>query len=51
VVTHWLKIKIYIDDMIGTIAIEFHGLVLANESALVPEYGPGLAPGVVYVKV
>jgi hypothetical protein len=30
VVTYRLELKIYVEDMIGTIAIEFHGLVLAD---------------------
>jgi hypothetical protein len=51
VVTCGVEIKIYIDDVIGTIAIEFHGLVLANESALVPKNGPDIAQWIVYVKV
>jgi hypothetical protein len=51
VVSHRLEIKIDINNMIGTIAIEFHGLVLANRSASVPEYIPSIAPGIVDVKV
>ena len=46
-----LEIKIYIDDVIGAIAIEFHCLVLADESASVPKNGPGIAQWIVYVKV
>jgi hypothetical protein len=30
VVTYRLEIKIYVDDMIGAIAIEFNSLVLAK---------------------
>jgi hypothetical protein len=51
VVTCRLKIKIYIDDVIGAIAIEFYGLVFTKKTAFVPKDLPGLAPGVVYVKV
>jgi hypothetical protein len=40
------KIKIYADDVIGTISIEFHGLVLADEFTLVPKNAPSIAPGV-----
>jgi hypothetical protein len=50
-VTYGLEIKIYIDDMIGVIAIEFHSLVLANGSAFVPKYSPSIAPWITYVKV
>jgi hypothetical protein len=46
-----LEIKIRIDDVIGAIPIEFHGLILANESALVPKNGPGIAQWIVYIKV
>lgn len=51
VVTYRIEIQIRIDDVIGTIAIEFHGLVLANGSALGPEDLPGIAPGIVDVEV
>jgi hypothetical protein len=51
VVSHRPIIKIYIDDVIGTIGVEFPGLVLANESALVPKDSPSIAPGIVYIKV
>jgi hypothetical protein len=51
VVTCRLDLKIHVDDMIGAIPIEFHRLVLANESALVPKNGPGVAQWIVYVKV
>jgi hypothetical protein len=51
VITHRIEIKIYVNDVIGTVAIKFHGLVLANESASVPKDGPSTAPGIVYVKV
>jgi len=50
-VAYGLEIKIYIDDMISAIAIEFHSLVLANGSASVPEYFPSIAPGIVDVEV
>jgi hypothetical protein len=51
VVTYGLEIKIYVDDMIGAIAIEFHGLVLANESTFVPKDSPSIAPWIIYVKL
>jgi hypothetical protein len=51
VVTCRLEIKIYIDDVIGAIPIEFHGLVLADGSAFVPKDSPSIAPWIVYVKV
>jgi hypothetical protein len=51
VVTYRLEIKIYVDDVIGAIPIEFHGLVLANESALVPEDSPSIAPWIIDVNV
>jgi hypothetical protein len=50
-VTCGLEIKIHIDDVIGTVAIEFHGLVLADKFALVPKNGPGIAQWIVYVKI
>jgi hypothetical protein len=47
-ITHRLEIKIYVDDVIGTIAIEFHGLIsvviLANEFTFVPKNIPSTAP-------
>jgi len=51
VVTYRLELKIQVEDVIGAIPIEFHSLVLANESALVPKNGPGIAQWIVYVKV
>jgi hypothetical protein len=51
VVTYRLELKIHVEDMMCAIPIKFHGLVLANESALVPEDCPGIGPGIVYVKV
>jgi hypothetical protein len=50
-VAHGLKIKIYIDDVIGVIAIKFHSLVLANGSASVPKDSPSIAPWIVDVKL
>jgi hypothetical protein len=50
-VSHRLEIKIYVDDVIGAIPIEFHGFVFANKSASVPKDSPGIAPWIVYVKV
>jgi len=47
VITYRVEIQIYIDDVIGAIPIEFHSLVLANESTFVPKDLPGLAPGIV----
>jgi hypothetical protein len=43
VVTRRLDLKIYVDDMMCAIPIEFHSLVLANESASVPKNGPSIA--------
>jgi hypothetical protein len=51
VVPHRLEIEIYIDDVIGAIPIEFHCLVLADGSALVPKNGPSIAQRNVYVKI
>jgi len=42
-VTRGLEIKIYIEDVIGTISIEFYDLVLANEFTSSPKNGPGVA--------
>ena len=51
VVTYRLELKIHVEDMMCAIPIEFHGLVLANESALVPEYGPSTTPWIIDVNV
>jgi hypothetical protein len=50
-ITYRLEIKIYVDDMIGTIAIELYSLVLADEFTLVPENVPTIAPGIADVKL
>jgi hypothetical protein len=46
-ITHRLELKIHVEDMMCAIPIEFHGLVLANESASVPEDIPSIAPWIV----
>jgi hypothetical protein len=51
VVSYGPKTKIYIDDVIGTIGVEFYGLVLANGSASIPKYVPAVAPRIVQDKV
>jgi hypothetical protein len=54
-VTCGLEIKIYVDDVIGSVPIEFHNLIsvviLANESTSVPEYFPSTAPWIGNSKV
>jgi hypothetical protein len=54
-VTYGLEIKIRVDDVIGSIPIEFHNLIsvviLANESALVPKNIPSTAPWIGNSKV
>jgi hypothetical protein len=51
VITYRVEIKIRIDDVIGTIAIELHSLVLAKEFTFVPKDLPGIAPWIVHVEV
>jgi hypothetical protein len=51
VVTYRLELKIHVEDMMCAIPIKFHGLVLANESALVPEDSPSTAPWIIDVNV
>jgi hypothetical protein len=51
VITCGLELKIHIDDMIGSIPIKFHGLVLTKEFTFVPKDSPGIAPRIVYVKL
>jgi hypothetical protein len=51
VVTSRLEIKIYINNVIGAIPIEFNGLVLANESALVPKDSPCITPWIIDIKL
>jgi hypothetical protein len=51
VVTCGLEIKIYIDDVIGTIPIEFRSLVLAKKFIFVPKDVPSIAPGIINVKI
>jgi hypothetical protein len=54
-VTCRLEIKIYVDDVIGSIPIKFHGLIsvviLADKSTSVPEYFPSTAPWIGNSKV
>jgi len=51
VVTCRLDLKIHVDNMMCTIPIKFHSLVLADESASVPKNGPSIAQWIVDVKV
>jgi hypothetical protein len=41
------ELKIHVDDMMCAVSIEFHRLVLANESASIPKNGPGVAQWIV----
>jgi hypothetical protein len=51
VVTCGLEIKIYVEDMIGAISIEFYSLVLANKSAFVPKDIPSITPRITNIKI
>jgi hypothetical protein len=50
-VTCGLELKIYVDDMIGSVPVEFHSLVLADEFTFVPKDSPSIAQWIVDVKV
>jgi hypothetical protein len=49
-VTHGLEMKIYIDDVIGAISVELHGLVLAKKFIFIPKDIPSIAPWVGDIK-
>jgi hypothetical protein len=51
VITHRIELKIQVEDMMCAIPIKFHGLVLANESASVPENSPSTTPWIIDVNV